>query len=104
MLEAADAVHAARKSLGLSGSKMSQLIGISGPHYYNIENGKASVTTRTLKRIADAIGYKLVIRLEPTNGVNESVQDSDARAAYLRCAKKGVIGGQEVDGGYHGDR
>ena len=58
-----DMVHA-RKELGISQRKLSTITGISQFSICGIETGNFNPSMNLLKRIALALGKKLVVRLE----------------------------------------
>lgn len=54
----------ARKELGISQRKLSIMAGISQFSIYGIETGRLNPSMNLLKRIALALGKKLVVKLE----------------------------------------
>lgn len=54
----------ARKELGISQHKLSIMAGISQFSIYGIETGRLNPSMNLLKRIALALGKKLVVKME----------------------------------------
>lgn len=71
---ALDELLAARKRAGLSQSDVAERMGIKQPSLARIEGAlgtrKHSPSLATLRRYAQAVGCRLIIRLESTNGDN----------------------------------
>lgn len=53
-----------RKSLGISQRKLSTMTGISQFSICSIENGKFNPSINLLKRLAHALGKRLIVKLE----------------------------------------
>jgi transcriptional regulator with XRE-family HTH domain len=49
-------IKALRKKKGISQDEFAELAGMDRVHLYRLENGKQSMTLRTLKHIADTLG------------------------------------------------
>jgi transcriptional regulator with XRE-family HTH domain len=62
----ARAVIAARKRAGLTQTELAQRMGTTQPAVTRMESGKVQPSLRTLRRVAEATGSKLTIRLEPS--------------------------------------
>ena len=61
----ARAVIAARKRAGLTQTGLAERMGTTQPAVTRMESGKVQPSLRTLRRLAEATGSKLTIRLEP---------------------------------------
>lgn len=61
----ARSVIAARKRAGLTQTELAQRMGTTQPAVTRMESGKVQPSLRTLRRLAEATGSKLTIRLEP---------------------------------------
>lgn len=61
----ARAVIAARKRAGLTQTELAARMGTTQPAVTRMESGRVQPSLRTLRRLADATGSKLTIRLEP---------------------------------------
>jgi len=48
-----------RRGKGITQDQLAELAGLNRVHLYRIETGRQSMTLRTLKIIADALGVKL---------------------------------------------
>jgi transcriptional regulator with XRE-family HTH domain len=59
------AVIAARKRAGLTQAELAQKMGTTQPAVTRMESGRIQPSLRTLRRLAEATGSKLTIRLEP---------------------------------------
>ena len=51
-----------REELGISQAQLSTMTGITQPDISKLENGKSNPSISTLKKIADALGKKLLIQ------------------------------------------
>ncbi|MFQ5417727.1 MAG: helix-turn-helix domain-containing protein, partial [Myxococcota bacterium] len=60
-------VRAIREALGMNGRQLAERIGIARSHLSQIESAEArdSVSLRTLRRVADALGCELVYAFVP---------------------------------------
>jgi transcriptional regulator with XRE-family HTH domain len=58
-------LRAWRTAAGRTVASVAADAGLSVPYVANLENGRGNPTTAALSRIADALGMRLVIRLEP---------------------------------------
>jgi len=61
----ASAVMDARKRAGLTQEGLAQKMGTTQPVVARLESGRTQPSMRTLKRLAEAAGARLVIRFEP---------------------------------------
>ena len=61
----ARAVIAARKRAGLTQAELARRMGTTQPAVTRMESGRIQPSLRTLRRLAEATGSKLTIRLEP---------------------------------------
>jgi transcriptional regulator with XRE-family HTH domain len=55
----ADRIKKIRKAKSLTQDQLAELAGLNRTHLYRLESGKQSMTLRTLKIIADALGVKV---------------------------------------------
>jgi transcriptional regulator with XRE-family HTH domain len=55
----AERIKAIRKEKGISQDELAELAGLNRVHLYRLESGKQSMTLRTLKLIADALGVRV---------------------------------------------
>ena len=55
----AQSIKKIRKKKGISQDRLAELAGLDRVHLYRLENGKQSMTLRTLKLIADTLGVKV---------------------------------------------
>ena len=62
--EVRDLVAVSRSASGLTQKQLAQRTGISQANISKIENGSYHPSLSTLKRIADALGKRLVVRFE----------------------------------------
>lgn len=80
-------VRAIREALGMNGRQLAERIGIARSHLSQIESAEArdSVSLRTLRRVADALGCELVYAFVPRGGstLEEMVRER-ARAVAER--------------------
>ncbi|HEU4983926.1 MAG TPA: helix-turn-helix transcriptional regulator [Acidobacteriaceae bacterium] len=61
----AKAVIAARNRAGLTQTELARKMGTTQPVVARMEGGRIQPSLRTLKRLADATGSRLMIRFEP---------------------------------------
>jgi ribosome-binding protein aMBF1 (putative translation factor) len=64
----AKAVIAARNRAGLTQTELARKMGTTQPVVARMEGGRIQPSLRTLKRLADATGSRLMIRFEPDRG------------------------------------
>lgn len=64
----AKAVIAARNRAGLTQADLARKMGTTQPVVARMEGGRVQPSLRTLHRLAQATGSKLIIRLEPCHG------------------------------------
>src|SRR5580658_1479645 len=55
----AEKIKAIRKEKGITQDRLAELTGLNRVHLYRLENGKQSMTLRTLKLIADTLNVKV---------------------------------------------
>jgi DNA-binding XRE family transcriptional regulator len=55
----ADRIKKIRKAKSVTQDQLAELAGLNRTHLYRLESGKQSMTLRTLKNIADALGVKV---------------------------------------------
>ncbi|MGO8789705.1 MAG: helix-turn-helix domain-containing protein [Terriglobia bacterium] len=63
----AEAVIAARNRVGLTQAELARKMGTTQPVLARLEGGRARPSMRTLERLAQATGTRLLIRFEPRN-------------------------------------
>jgi transcriptional regulator with XRE-family HTH domain len=51
-------IQRARKKKGITQDQLAELSGLNRAHLYRLESGRQSMTLRTLKILADALGVK----------------------------------------------
>ena len=56
--EVGNRIKAIRQAKGVTQDQLAELAGLNRAHLYRLENGKQSMTLRTLKIIADALGVR----------------------------------------------
>ena len=56
-------LKAARLALGLSQVAVGRLVGMAASHWCRYESGASRPTLRTMVRMADAVGCRLVVQL-----------------------------------------
>ena len=64
----AKAVIAARNRAGLTQTELARKMGTTQPVVARMEGGRIQPSLRTLKRLGDATGSRLMIRFEPDRG------------------------------------
>jgi transcriptional regulator with XRE-family HTH domain len=64
----ASAVIAARNRAGLTQQALARKMGTTQPFVARLESGRTRPSMRTLERLAEATGSRLLIRLEPREG------------------------------------
>jgi transcriptional regulator with XRE-family HTH domain len=57
--EVGNRIKAFRHAKGVTQDQLAELAGLNRAHLYRLENGKQSMTLRTLKIIADALGVRV---------------------------------------------
>jgi predicted DNA-binding mobile mystery protein A len=100
-------VRAIREVLGMNGRQLAERMGIARSHLSQIESGEArdSVSLRTLRRAADALGCEFVYAFVPRDGrtLEEMVQER-ARVVAERIvgdvATTMALEAQSVDGDF----
>jgi transcriptional regulator with XRE-family HTH domain len=55
----AEKIKEIRKAKGISQDRLAELTGLNRVHVYRLENGKQSMTLRTLKLIADTLEVRV---------------------------------------------
>lgn len=71
------AVIAARKRAGLTQSELARRMGTTQPAVTRMESGRVQPSLRTLQRLAEATGSRLLIKFDP----KRAEWDSESRAA-----------------------
>jgi transcriptional regulator with XRE-family HTH domain len=64
----ASALIDARKRAGLTQNELARKMGTTQPAVARLESGRGRPSMRTLERLAEATGSRLLIRLEPSAG------------------------------------
>lgn len=62
--QASEAIYAAMDKAGVIKARLAERLGCSAPHVTQILSGKRNMTLRRLADIADALGYRVEIRLK----------------------------------------
>jgi transcriptional regulator with XRE-family HTH domain len=57
--EVGNRIKAFRHAKGVTQDQLAELAGLNRAHLYRLENGKQSMTLRTLKIIADTLGVRV---------------------------------------------
>jgi transcriptional regulator with XRE-family HTH domain len=57
--EVGNRIKALRQAKGVTQDQLAELSGLNRTHLYRLENGKQSMTLRTLKIIADTLGVRV---------------------------------------------
>jgi transcriptional regulator with XRE-family HTH domain len=57
--EVGNRIKAIRQAKGVTQDQLAELAGLNRAHLYRLENGKQSMTLRTLKIIADTLGVRV---------------------------------------------
>jgi len=57
--EVGNRFKAIRQAKGVTQDQLAELAGLNRAHLYRLENGKQSMTLRTLKIIADTLGVRV---------------------------------------------
>lgn len=57
--EVGNRIKALRQAKGVTQDQLAELAGLNRAHLYRLENGKQSMTLRTLKIIADTLGVRV---------------------------------------------
>jgi DNA-binding XRE family transcriptional regulator len=57
--EVGNRIKAIRQAKGVTQDQLAELTGLNRAHLYRLENGKQSMTLRTLKIIADTLGVRV---------------------------------------------
>lgn len=57
--EVGNRIKAFRQAKGVTQDQLAELAGLNRAHLYRLENGKQSMTLRTLKIIADTLGVRV---------------------------------------------
>ena len=57
--EVGNRIKAIRQAKGITQDQLAELAGLNRAHLYRLENGKQSMTLRTLKIIADTLGVRV---------------------------------------------
>jgi transcriptional regulator with XRE-family HTH domain len=55
----AERIKKLRKAKGITQEQLAELAGLNRTHLYRLETGKQSMTLRTLKLVADALGVRV---------------------------------------------
>jgi predicted DNA-binding mobile mystery protein A len=66
-------LRTARKALGMSGAQLARRLGVTRAQVYNTEKGElnGSVTIKTLQKMAEAMGCRLVYAIIPEHEVEK---------------------------------
>lgn len=100
-------VRAIREALGMNGRQLAERMGIARSHLSQIENAEArdSISLRSLRRAADALGCDLVYAFVPRDGKTlDGMVQERARAVAERIvadvATTMALEAQSVDRGF----
>ena len=62
-------IKAARVERGMSQAVLAEELGMHESQVSRLENGKTNPTIRTLRRVAEVLGYKLIVELKEVSDV-----------------------------------
>lgn len=79
--EIAWAVIRLRMKLGISQEELARRIGVSPPTISRLESGRHSPNFTTLRKIADAVGHKVVVSFAETEPASRSPKRTQMAAA-----------------------
>ena len=57
--EVGNRIRSLRRAKGVTQDQLAELAGLNRAHLYRLENGKQSMTLRTLKIVADTLGVRV---------------------------------------------
>jgi len=81
-------LRAIRDALGMTSAQLAQRLGIAQPSVVELEQSEArgTITLKTLKRTAEALGCRLVYALVPLQPLSEIVQSRASEVADRKLA------------------
>ena len=100
-------LRARRTAAGRTVASVAADAGLSVPYIANLENGRGNPTTAALARLAEALGMRLVITIEPDEGSHQAGRPAPpavpaslvrlGRTARFRQAVTGMTGALDVE-------
>ncbi len=99
-------VRAVREALGMNGSQLARRMGIARSHLSQIEDAESreTVSLRTLRRAADALGCDLVYAIVPRNGRTLEELLHDRAEQVASSTVENAAGNMALEGQPVGDR
>lgn len=80
-------LRALRTAAGRTVAAVATDAGLSVPYVANLENGRGNPTTTALGRLADALGSRLTITLDPAEGPRHSSSDAPVPPSLVRLSR-----------------
>jgi transcriptional regulator with XRE-family HTH domain len=82
-------LRARRTAAGRTVASVATDAGLSVPYVANLENGRGNPTTSALTRLADALGMRLLITLEPDEGGQQArgAESPEVPASLVRLGR-----------------